>query len=131
MIYLVKDIRLGFYGYGYPLVKPLVDTEDVRLASMEDIALMKLDALLSRAMRKDFYDLYFICQKIPLRRLLDLAPQKYPSMRDFESQAVKRLIYFKNAEQDVDPMMRLPVTWAAVKEYFIAQALEIGNSWLV
>ena len=131
LVYLVKDVRLGFYGYGYPLVKPLVEMEDVRLASMEDIALMKLGALLSRAMRKDFYDLYFICQKIPLRRLLDLAPQKYPSVRDFETQTVKRLIYFENAEQDVDPIMLLPITWAAVKEYFIAQALEIGNSWLV
>jgi len=131
LIYLVKDIRLGFYGYGYPLVKPLVDTEDVRLASMEDIALMKLDALLSRAMRKVFYDLYFICQKIPLRRLLDLAPQKYPSVRDFETQTVKRLIYFENAEQDADSIMLQPITWAAVKEYFIVQAFEVGNSWLV
>jgi hypothetical protein len=131
LVYLVKDIRLGFYGYGFPLVAPLVEMEDVRLASMEDIALMKLDALLSRAMRKDFYDLYFICQKIPLRRLLDLAPQKYPSVRDFETQTVKRLIYFENAELDVDPIMLLPVTWATVKEYFIAQALDIGNSWLV
>lgn len=130
LVYLVKDVRMGFYGYGYPLVAPLVETEDVRLASMEDIALMKLDALLSRAMRKDFYDLYFICQKIPLRRLLDLAPQKYPSVRDFEAQTVKRLIYFENAEQDADPIMLLPITWAAVKEYFIAQASMIGNSWL-
>jgi hypothetical protein len=131
LVYLVKDIRLGFYGYGYPLVAPLVETEDVRLASMEDIALMKLDALLSRAMRKDFYDLYFICQKIPLRRLLDLAPKKYPSVRDFETQTVKRLVYLENAEQDVDPKILQPVTWVAVKEYFIAQASMIGNSWLV
>ena len=130
LVYLVKDVRLGFYGYGCPLVAPLIEMEDVRLASMEDIALMKLDALLSRAMRKDFYDLYFICQKIPLRRLLDLAPQKYPSVRDFEAQTVKRLIYFENAEQDADPIMLLPITWAAVKKYFIAQASMIGNSWL-
>jgi hypothetical protein len=130
LVYLVKDIRLGFYGYGYPLVAPLVETEDVRLASTEDIALMKLDALLSRAMRKDFYDLFFICKQIPLRRLLDLAPQKYPSVRDFETQTVKRLIYFESAEQDVDPIMLQPVAWAAVKEYFIAQASMLGNSWL-
>jgi hypothetical protein len=72
----------------------------------------------------------FICQNIPLRRLLDLAPQKYPSVRDFETQTVKRLIYFENAEQDVDPAMLQPVIWQAVKEYFIAQASQIGNGWL-
>jgi hypothetical protein len=130
LVYIAKDVRLGFYGYGYPLVAPLVETEGVRIASMEDIALMKLDALLSRAMRKDFYDLYFICQKIPLRRLFDLAPQKYSSVRDFESQTVKRLVYFESAEQDVNPTMLQQVTWGDVKEYFMDQASQIGNSWL-
>ena len=39
LVYLAKEVRLGFYGYGFPLVAPLVETESVRLASIEDIAL--------------------------------------------------------------------------------------------
>lgn len=130
LVYLANNVRIGFYGYGYPLVTPLVETANIRLASLEDIGLMKLDALLSRAARKDFYDLYFICQKIFLRQLLNMAPQKYPSVRDFESQVVKRLVFFENAEQDSDPPLLAAVTWRAVKEYFTAQAKEIGKSWL-
>lgn len=130
LVYLVKDVRVGFYGYGFPLIARLVETEDVKLASIEDIALMKLDALLSRAARKDFYDLYFICQKFPLRGLLNLAPQKYANIRDFEAQAVKRLVYFENAEADIDPVFLQPISWQAVKEFFVQQAKEIGKSWL-
>ena len=130
LVYLAKDVRVGFYGYGFPLVAPLLEAEDVRLASMEDIALMKMDALLSRAARKDFYDLYFICQNIRLRRVLDLAPQKYANIRDFEAQAVKRLVYFENAEADIDPTLLQPVTWDTVKSFFVSQAKEIGSSWL-
>ena len=130
LVYLAEGVRVGFYGYGHPLVAPLVEVDGLRLASVEDIGLMKLDALLSRAMRKDFYDLYFICQKKSLRSLLDLAPQKYPAIRDFEVQSVKRLVYFENAEQDPDPILLQPVTWQAVKQYFIAQASQIGRSWL-
>jgi hypothetical protein len=130
LVFLAEGVRVGFYGYGHPLVAPLVEVDGLRLASVEDIGLMKLDALLSRAMRKDFYDLYFICQKRSLRSLLDLAPQKYPSIRDFEVQSVKRLVYFENAEQDADPILLQPVTWHAVKEYFITQASLIGRSWL-
>ena len=129
-VYLANGVRVGFYGYGYPLVASLVETANIRLASIEDIALMKLDALLSRAARKDFYDLYFICREVPLRQLLDMAPQKYPSVRDFEAQVVKRLVFFENADQDMDPPLLLPATWQAVKEYFIEQAKEIGTSWL-
>ena len=130
LVYLAADVRIGFYGYGFPLVAPLLETEGIRLASIEDIALMKMDALLSRAARKDFYDLYFICRKIPLRVLLDLAPQKYANVRDFETQTVKRLVYFENAEADVDPLFFQPASWQEVKEFFVRQAKEIGSSWL-
>jgi hypothetical protein len=138
LVYLAQNVRVGFYGYGYDLVAPLVETpvpqgparHALRLASIEDIALMKLDALLARAARKDFYDLYFICQTISLRRILNLAPKKYPSTRDFESQTVKRLVYFKTAEQDVDPQLLSPVSWQEVKEYFIKQSKQIADSWL-
>jgi hypothetical protein len=130
LVYLIKEVRVGFYGYGYGLVSPLIKNPEVSLASMEDIALMKLDALLTRGARKDFYDLYFICQKIPLRQILNLAPQKYPSIRDFEAQSVKRLTYFENAEQDIDPTLLQPARWELVKKYFIDQAKDIAHGWL-
>ncbi len=130
LVYLARNVRIGFYGYGYELIAPLAVSEKARLASVEDIALMKLDALLARAARKDFYDLYFICQKVSLRQILNLAPKKYPSTRDFETQTVKRLAYFENADQDVDPTLLLPVSWLGVKEYFTEQAKVIGRGWL-
>lgn len=130
LVYLVNKVRVGFYGYSYPLVAPLNEKEGLRLASIEDIALMKLDTLLSRAARKDFYDLYFISQKIPLKQLLNLAPKKYQSVRDFETQVVKRLIFFESAENESDPALQKPVSWQTVKEYFIQQAKELGRGWL-
>ncbi|GEM_PF-2805788 len=42
LAFLVKGVRIGFYGYGFPLVAPLIETKGFRLASIEDIALMKL-----------------------------------------------------------------------------------------
>lgn len=130
LVFTAKNVRVGFYGYGYEMVGPFVKEDGVRLASVEDIALMKLDALLARANRKDFYDLYFILQTVPLRDLFGLAQKKYPSVRDFEVQATKRLVYFAGADLDPDPVLVKPVPWEAVKEYFIEQAKEIERSWL-
>ncbi len=130
LVYLVKDVRVGFYGYGYPLIAPLIVKDEVRLASIEDIALMKFDAMLARASRKDFYDLYFICQNLSLRTLLDMTPKKYPAVRDFEVQIVKRLVFFENAEGESDPILLKKVDWQSVKQYFIAQAKEIEQGWL-
>lgn len=130
LAYIAKNVRVGFYGYGYALINPLVEAGFSHLASIEDIALMKMDALLSRANRKDFYDLYFICQNVPLRSLFDKAPQKFPSIRDFEVQAAKRLVYFRSADYDPEPGLLKPVAWQTVKEYFIKQAKEIERGWL-
>jgi len=130
LVFLAQGVRIGFYGYGYDLVQPLVEIEAIKLASVADIALMKLDALLGRAGRKDFHDLYEICKRIPLRQLLDLAPQKYPDVRDFEAQVVKRLAYFKSAEQDEPPPLLEKVTWETVKAYFRQQARDIGRHWI-
>jgi hypothetical protein len=41
LIFLAESLSVGFYGYGYPLVRPLVMAEGVSLASVEDIGLMK------------------------------------------------------------------------------------------
>ncbi|MBM4425963.1 MAG: nucleotidyl transferase AbiEii/AbiGii toxin family protein [Chloroflexi bacterium] len=131
LVYLVNDVRVGFYGYGYPLVSPLVTVGNVRLANIQDIALMKFDALLARASRKDFYDLYFICQQITLRKLLDLSTQKYPYVRDFEVQVTKRLVYFDNAEEETNPVMLKVVDWHRVKNFFIEQAKTIEKGWLL
>ena len=130
LVFLAEDVRVGFYGYGYSLVAPLVETEIGRLASVPDIALMKMDALLARASRKDFHDLYAIGKGISLRELFDMAPGKYPSVRDFEAQVTRHMVYFDRAEQETPVPLIENVEWETVKAWFRKQAKEIGNSWL-
>ncbi|NUQ83229.1 MAG: nucleotidyl transferase AbiEii/AbiGii toxin family protein [Anaerolineales bacterium] len=130
LVFLADNLRVGFYGYGYDLVRPLVKIESVSLASIEDIGLMKMDALLARASRKDFHDLYQICQQVSLRDLFNLAPRKYPHMRDFEAQVTRHLVYFDRAEQESPVPLIRHVEWDTVKNWFREQAKEIANHWL-
>ncbi len=130
LVFLASGVRVGFYGYGYPLVSPFTIADNVRLAGMADIGLMKLDALLARASRKDFHDLYAICQKMSLGELLDLAPQKYTGIRDFEVQIAKRLAFFERAEQEEPPSLIEEVSWETVKTFFRQQTAGLGKSWL-
>lgn len=130
LVFVAEGVRVGFYGYGFALVKPLVQLDSLRLASMVDIGLMKLDALLSRASRKDFHDLYVICQHFPLRSLLDLAPEKYPYVRDFEAQVVRHMVYFDRAEQETAVPLTEEVPWETVKGWFRDQAMSLGRDWL-
>ncbi len=130
LVFVASNVRVGFYGYGYPLVAPLSKADNVALASVTDIGLMKLDTLLSRASRKDFHDLYAICQRTSLRNLLDVVPQKFSHARDFEAQVVKHLVYFERAEQEAPVPLIEEVSWEEVKDHFRQQAKKIGRSWL-
>lgn len=130
LVLVANQVRVGFYGYGYDLLVPLVTADNTRLASVTDIALMKMDALLARANRKDFHDLYAICQRMPLKTLLELAPRKYPSMRDFEAQVVRHMVYFERADQETPVPLIEDVPWETVKAWFREQAVSLGRSWL-
>ena len=67
LLLLVDRLHVGFFSYGYPLLEPVQMVESIGLASLLDIGLMKLDAVIWRGSRKDFYDLYIISRQIPLR----------------------------------------------------------------
>ncbi len=129
LVLVVNQVRVGFYGYGYDLLEPFVMADEVQMAGIADIGLMKLDALLARASRKDFHDLYVICQHLPLKTLLELAPRKYPSLRDFEAQVVRHLVYFERAEAESPIPLLNEVGWETVKEWFREQALNLGRGW--
>ena len=103
--------------------------ENVAIAAQMDIGLMKLDALIGRGSRKDFYDVYVISQHIPLADLLEAGRKKYPQMRDFAIMAIESMVLFENGDQDVQPAMFINLSWDELKGYFIEQAKLLGNQW--
>ena len=123
------DLRVGFFGYGYPLLQVSVDAEGVPLASTLDLGLMKLDAVATRAARKDFCDLYTLAQTVPLRQLLDAAPRKCPTHRDFEARVVRYLTYFERADQEEPVPLIRDVPWEEIKAFFRQQASLLARRW--
>ena len=129
LVLLVDDVRVGFFSYGYKLIEPFAQLENVNVASMLDIGLMKLDAVIGRGSRKDFFDLYVIAEQYPLEELLQAGARKYPTSRDFALMAVESFILFENAERDVHFVFFFFVTWDEVRGYFSEQAKLLGKKW--
>ena len=59
-VIIAGKIKLSFFAYPYKLVGKPVSDEYLRVASVLDIACMKLSAIVSRATNKDYLDLYLI-----------------------------------------------------------------------
>jgi hypothetical protein len=125
----VSGMHVGFFGYGYRLLEPTDSAEGVALASLVDVGLMKLDALVGRGSRKDFYDLYAIAQEMHLADLLARSVSKYPYARDFELMAVESMVLFENADRDLQPDLLIEVPWEQIRQFFVAQARALGERW--
>ena len=111
----IEQTRVSFFHYPYRmLAKPKV-FEDIELASLLDIALMKITAIASRGSKKDFIDLYFILKELGLQRLLEEFGNKFPIEKLDPYHYLKSLIYFEDAERDPMPKMLVACRWEKVK----------------
>lgn len=77
-ILLQSEIKISFMTYGYDLLNPLISTEYMNIASIPDIACMKLSTIMQRSALKDYVDLYEIMKIYTLEQLLSFTKKKYP-----------------------------------------------------
>ncbi len=129
LLRLVQELRVGFFSYGYPLVSQTISAEGVPLASFIDLGLMKMDAIATRATRKDFHDLYAIVQHIPPQALLEMSQRKYPRYRDFPARVLRYMVYFDNAEQEEPVSLMNEASWSDVKKFFREQVVALAPKW--
>jgi hypothetical protein len=110
---------MSFIGYDYPLVEPTVPWPQfgLRLAGLDDIACMKLSAIVSRGSRKDFIDLHYLIRHFhPLGEYLEKYKKKYRNC-DI-GHVVRSRVYFADAETEPPVRMLKPVSWKQVKSDF-------------
>lgn len=120
-----RGTRLSFFVYDYPLLSPLKEIEEIKVADIKDIGCMKISAISSRGTKKDFIDLFFICQEIPLEKMLELFKKKYREIDYNMMHILKSLVYFENARKDPSPEMLISVSWNKVENFFKEEVKKI------
>ena len=126
----VENTRISFFQYKYPLVEEWMSYEDVHLASIEDIALMKLSALSSRGSRKDFIDLYCMKDKFTWETFVHRFEIKYKDSGYNIYHMIKSMAYFNDAEDEPMPKMIWPCDWNEVKRYFSEVQMTLEKRFL-
>ncbi|MHB8581261.1 MAG: nucleotidyl transferase AbiEii/AbiGii toxin family protein [Ignavibacteriaceae bacterium] len=122
----LKDIKVSFLGYQYPLLfqtKKYQSDNDISMdvADERDIACMKISAIGSRGTKRDFVDLYMIAQEYSLHELFKLFKRKFSLTPYNNVHILKSLIYFVDAELDPMPDMLFPLSWDTVKKFFVSE----------
>lgn len=115
----IGETKFSIFYYKYPLLQKTTSFERLRLASLADIAAMKIHAIEDRGTRRDFVDVYFLSQKYTFEEMLNLYQKKYAVLENHLYAILRSLDYFEDAEQEIKmPDMLAEVNWEEVKEYF-------------
>lgn len=112
----IQNVAASFLSYPYPALQPRVAWRElgVDMASVHDIACMKLSAVAQRGARRDFVDVFAIGSTgMPLGEMLDAYRRKYAA-RDV-AHVLAGLAYFDDAEREPMPAMLWRKDWGEIR----------------
>ena len=122
--FVVDGVKVDCVAYPHPWLDPAVCDEGLRLASIRDIAAMKLSAVTGRGSRKDFVDIAFLLKTFSLREMLALFREKDPGANEYIS--LRSLTYFTDAETQPLPALLVPFDWDKAKADIRAAVEELA-----
>jgi predicted nucleotidyltransferase component of viral defense system len=112
----INDIKVDFVKYHYfPVIAPVEKEDDIRILSDNDLIAMKVNAILRRGVKKDFWDIAELMKHYTIENFIDYYTQKYPNQRQLVSIS-RALIYFDDAEKTENPVCLKGRTWEDVKK---------------
>ncbi len=125
----VDGIQVSFFEYPYPMVNETVTGSDINnlfLASINDIAVMKMAAIGDRGAKKDFFDLYHIFKNTGLssEQMICFLRKKYGYNFNF-SYMLMGLDYFEDAEDETLPKLYVEFDWNITKRFFVQKKKEL------
>lgn len=120
---LLNGVQLSFFYYTNKVIKDFVRAEEMpklKIASVLDIAVMKIVAIGGRGAKKDFFDLYNIIEKcnITIDELVEGLIQKCGDNVNYVN-IIMGLSYFEDAEDEILPDTFVNYDWQKIKEFFI------------
>lgn len=110
----IENIKVDLVYHKAPYIRPFLVQDDLRLASMDDVLAMKLNALAQRGLKKDFWDIAELFKTYSLVQMLELYEAKYANNEI--GFIVKSLTYLADAEKSETPETLNGASWDNVKE---------------
>jgi len=112
----IRELKVDLIAHNYPLVKPLIETEGIRIAAVEDIAAMKLNAIIGNGTRlKDFIDIVYLSSSLTVLQMIDAYEKKYATRNP--AMVIKALDYHNdiNLNEPIE-MLAGKYKWEDIKK---------------
>ena len=112
----LREIKVDIVYFPHPLIGYIEEADGIRILADKDIIGMKLNAILGRGRKKDFWDLYELLKHYPLTDMISFNEMKYPNQNLLIS-IPQAIIYFEDADESEDPVSLKGQTWNSIKQF--------------
>lgn len=102
--------KLDIYNWAVRFIRPPLVEDGIRLASLEDIAAFKLDAICHRKEKKDYVDIAVLLEKFSFDQMLDFYKEKFP-VND-KRIVLTQILDTEGIENSPEPVMLVDLTFA-------------------
>jgi len=106
-------IKLDLF-YTDPFIRPFLMIDGLRLASLEEIAAMKIDVVSRIGRKKDFWDIHELMDIYSIEDMLHLHEERCPYSHD-KQEIIINFSNFENADTDFDPICLRKKYWEIIK----------------
>ncbi|MCX6789597.1 MAG: nucleotidyl transferase AbiEii/AbiGii toxin family protein [Candidatus Gribaldobacteria bacterium] len=130
----VDKTKFSLFFYDYPLIDKTIPYLGITLASLKDIAAMKLLAVSDRGIKRDFIDLYFMLaveKFFSMENVLGFYDEKFKTLPQNQGHLLRSLVYFKDADTTDVPKMLKAVSWKDVKKFFETEAKYLAKQLIL
>jgi len=112
----IEGVKVDIIRYPHPLIRPLETIAGIRMYSNEDIIAMKVQAILSPAKKKDFWDVSELLKHYKVKDFIDLHQKKF-STQNLLISVPQAISYFSDAEESEDPVSLKGQTWPKTQKF--------------
>jgi len=106
-------VKLDLF-YTDPFVFPLIMEQNVRFASVQEIAAMKFEVVGQGGRKKDFWDIHELLESYTLNELIGFYLKRYPYNLSKE-ELMNKIVDFSLAEDDFTPNCYRGKIWELIK----------------
>jgi predicted nucleotidyltransferase component of viral defense system len=112
----IDNVKVDIIRHPHPLIRSELNLEDIRMFSTEDVIAMKVQAILGRGKKKDFWDVAELLLHFSIGDFIQFHKEKY-STQNLLITVPQAITYFLDAEESEDPISLKKQTWDSVQGF--------------
>jgi len=110
----IDNIKIDIVQYPHNIIGKIENRESIRFYHDKDLMAMKIQAILGRGKKKDFWDIAELLEHYSVQEMIDCHKAKYPNQM-LGISIPQALTYFVDADESEEPITLKPLTWEKVK----------------